>query len=81
MRTTVARTGACIGCGLPIARHYDDRNRKFDCGTVRALAADEAYAYAEPLPSPIRQRRTEGMSHVPTVHAIRTPRVRLSTRR
>ncbi len=37
----VARQGDCLQCGEPVATHFDDRNAKHDCATVRQLREDE----------------------------------------
>lgn len=35
------RVGFCVECGNLVARHFDDRNRRVSCDTVRALRNDE----------------------------------------
>lgn len=42
----VSRQGTCL-CGQPVAAHFDDRNAKHDCETVRMLAEDERAAMKE----------------------------------
>lgn len=37
----VTRLGDCLQCGEPVAAHFDDRNTKHSCGTVKALREDE----------------------------------------
>ena len=33
-------SGDCL-CGYPVGMHFDDRNRKHDCGTVHQMRVDE----------------------------------------
>lgn len=36
----LTRQGTCI-CGEPVYKHFDDRNVKHDCETVKQLRKDE----------------------------------------